>query len=636
MADQKIVIAGGGFAGVKCAKTLQKLLPSDQMVLFNPKMLKQNLPLAASRLLFFTASLALTTPALEYPGAAAQTTPASQPKAATQPRPAVAPKTPLLDVADLTSNALALLDDGKAEEAVQLMAQALDSALKKDSATLDPKLTVDVTSGLAACYLAEAEYDSAQDRLVKLLESMKDIHGSGVGYEKILARKRLGDAYYMGGKTERAEEQYSQALAESKKLLGENDQLSRALLDALVGSYLAQKKFAEAEPYCLRLITATTGIPRQPNPSQQIVHAWAYLNLSKIYHETGKSDADVDKCKEQALDCFRKVMRARLFMVRNTPGGNEEVEKIMHRRPDARSKMITEQLWAAVRLPHKSLPLLTWRNLRNKSWANLLCVHGLGLSSLSFDDFATRLSNRGLAVVAIDVRGFGSFAVAGGNDQLDYESTLEDIKLLLELMHSVNPGTPIFLVGESMGGGIAIHAASQYPKLVDALIASAPAAGRYDQMKTTGTVAFNFICGPHKRFNIGSHVINQATEDPQLKKEWKTDPRVRLELSPVELMKFELFMKQNVEKAEKLSNVPVLMLQGVDDRLVKPNSTFDLFQAVKTNDKDFWMIGKQEHLILEEGQCPEVVLNRIVDWLKQHVPRGSVTANASAEVRSGK
>lgn len=551
-------------------------------------------------------------------------------------RPAASVKVPLVDINDITTKSIQLLEDGKPEEAVQLFELTLDSALKKNSETLDPKLTVDITSGLAACYLAEGEYESAQQRLIKLLASMNEIHGSGVAYEKVLARKRLGDAYYMGGKAEKAEDEYARALTEAQKLLGEEDQLSRSLLDALVGSYLAQKKFAEAEPYCLRLIQASVVSPRQPNPATQIVHAWAYLNLSKIYKETGKSDEEVDKCREQALDSFRKVIRARLFLVRNIRGGTEEVEKIMHRKPDPRSKMVTEQLWAAVRLPHKSLPLLTWRNLKNKSWATLLCIHGLGLSSLSFDDFATRLSNRGLSVVAIDVRGFGSFATAGGNDQLDYESTLEDIKLLLELMRSVNPNNPVVLAGESMGGGVAIHAASQYPKLVDALIASAPAAGRYDQVKTTRKVAFNFICGPHKKFDIGSQVINQATDDPELKKEWKTDPKARLEMSPVELMKFESFMKQNVEKAEKITNLPVLMLQGVDDRLVKPSSTFDLFQSVRTSDRDLWMIGNQEHLILEEGQCPEAVLNRIIDWLKLHVARSNLTANAPAELRSGK
>src|SRR5215475_6538644 len=67
-------------------------------------------------------------------------------------------------------------------------------------------------------------------------------------------------------------------------------------------------------------------------------------------------------------------------------------------------------------------PCISWVNPLIRPRVALLCVHGLGLYSGSYQDFGTRASKRGVAVYAIDVRGFGSWMKAEGHQQIDFNS----------------------------------------------------------------------------------------------------------------------------------------------------------------------------------------------------------------------
>ena len=82
------------------------------------------------------------------------------------------------------------------------------------------------------------------------------------------------------------------------------------------------------------------------------------------------------------------------------------------------------------------------------------------------------MAKRGVATYAIDVRGFGSWMKAEGHEEVDFQACLNDVKTALETIHAAHPGLKVFLLGESMGGAIALRAASMYPQLIDGLISS--------------------------------------------------------------------------------------------------------------------------------------------------------------------
>jgi acylglycerol lipase len=247
-------------------------------------------------------------------------------------------------------------------------------------------------------------------------------------------------------------------------------------------------------------------------------------------------------------------------------------------------------------------PCINWVNPLVPARAILLCIHGLGLNSNAYANFGKHMSRLGIATYAIDVRGFGSWMQAQGHAQLDFDGTLSDIQQTLKTIRAANPGLPVFLLGESMGGAIALRACSMYPDLIDGLISSVPAGDRFQQKRTDVSVALHFIKGPRKQFDIGDKIVNQATQNSQLKDAWESDPLNRMDLSADELIQFQKFMNENHNAVKVIDHTPVLMVQGTMDKLVKPEGTWELFEELPSIEKTFVAM-PSEHLVFEEGQA---------------------------------
>lgn len=294
-------------------------------------------------------------------------------------------------------------------------------------------------------------------------------------------------------------------------------------------------------------------------------------------------------------------------------------------------------------LAGEGAPCLSWKNpLVSRPSACVLCIHGLGLHSRSFEHFGKELARRHLAVFAIDVRGFGSWMKNPGDEKVDFDACLEDVRQAIQSIKKAYPGLPVFLLGESMGGAIALRAASLYPEEIAGLISSVPSEERFQQGRTDMKVALHFLSGPRRDFDIGSQIVEQATDNEKLKRRWREDPLSRLEISPRELLQFQKFMNDNHDSAEKIKNMPVLFVQGTDDELVKPDGTWELFNRLSTRDKVFVAL-PSEHLIFEEAQYqnPENLkqsIKLLSAWLSSKVVEArqeSGIAGGSAAPASG-
>lgn len=264
-------------------------------------------------------------------------------------------------------------------------------------------------------------------------------------------------------------------------------------------------------------------------------------------------------------------------------------------------------------------PCMSWLNPFGKPKAVILCVHGLGLHSGSYEQFGKAMAPRGYAVYAVDVRGFGSWMAAKGREKCDFKHCSDDIVSTLNVLRMANPGVPIFLLGESMGGAIALNVAADYPTLIDGLISAVPAAERFQTGRTDMKVFLHLLTG-NRKVNVEKTVVDRATDDPALRQEWTEDPLDRINLSAKELMQFQSFMNDNHDRAKKIDHLPVLIVQGGKDKLVKAEGTKELFKELVTEDKSLAMVNGAEHLVYEEGQFSREVLNLTDRWIVQRLP----------------
>jgi acylglycerol lipase len=104
-------------------------------------------------------------------------------------------------------------------------------------------------------------------------------------------------------------------------------------------------------------------------------------------------------------------------------------------------------------------------------------AHGLAEHSGRYRELVARLLGRGAAVYAQDHRGHGR----SGGARCYVESfawVVEDQIAWLRAARARHPGRPLWLLGHSYGGTVALAAALAAPELVDRLVLSAPAIGR--------------------------------------------------------------------------------------------------------------------------------------------------------------
>ncbi len=126
------------------------------------------------------------------------------------------------------------------------------------------------------------------------------------------------------------------------------------------------------------------------------------------------------------------------------------------------------------------LPMRTWLPA-GKPKAVIVALHGFADYSASFAKPAAFWADNGIATYAYDQRGFGGAPHVyhwSGTDTM-----ADDAKDVVRAVRRLYPDIPLYLLGESMGGALAVVAATgPYPAEADGLILVSPAVWAHDFM----------------------------------------------------------------------------------------------------------------------------------------------------------
>jgi len=527
-------------------------------------------------------------------------------------QPNAAPNSSKSELSNLELQIYSLLQADKVEEADAKIAEALNEA--RQAKKLDP--TILYLAGFA--HFKDEKYKGA----IKYLKEIQELPAGNQQLslqDQVILQRCIAECYYRQRDTKNALRHYNLALL----CAGNNNigTLLRAELEeGLVGCYLLEKRYKEAEAPALILAQLTASNSNQL--SGLCPYFWANVYLAEIYKNLGDKDKN---------EYYRKNLVGLLVQMMNE---REQIENTLGAVPlkpvrdrflidymaDTRPQSLGEYLWLATTFKLKTLPVIAWQNTAPgfKSKATIIAVHGMGLDNRAFTKFAHEMRERGYTIFAIDVRGFGSWMNASGNEKIDYKDSFVDINNLVELIKEHNPSAPIFLLGESMGGAIALNTAAQFGQNLRGVIASVPSAERLQAKRMSLTVALHFLDGPDKPFNVGTQIAAQATARPEMRTLWANSLKAKNELSPKELMRFAVFMRRTQSHCGAIKTLPVLMVQGLKDKLVKPQGTYDLFAAVKSDDKTMMIVGDAEHLIFETDNQNHIVLDSLSSWIDKH------------------
>jgi acylglycerol lipase len=264
------------------------------------------------------------------------------------------------------------------------------------------------------------------------------------------------------------------------------------------------------------------------------------------------------------------------------------------------------------------LPLARW-SPKTPPKALALALHSYGDYRQAFGLVGPQLAEQGIELIAYDQRGFGETATRGewpGSEEL-----ILDLAEAVGALRGASPGRPLVLIGESMGGSIALAGLGQgVVRDVDALILAAPGVRGdipmrqlHDLALRLGTLALPWLAVELRR---GARPWLDAKEALRLAE----DPLIlrRLSVGTYDGL-VELATLASALPGSKLP--PTLLLHGDLDRTIPRAAISELITRL-AGGMSHRRYPERHHLLLHERDTEQVVQD-CVAWLSEVMPKAA-------------
>jgi lysophospholipase len=191
---------------------------------------------------------------------------------------------------------------------------------------------------------------------------------------------------------------------------------------------------------------------------------------------------------------------------------------------------------------------------------------------------------------------------------------------MLDHARRENPGLPIFLLGLSMGGHLALRSACRAGREVAGTIALSPGfklrtAPPWSLVLKTAVSA---IVWPSRYVSRVTDTVVQTTRNQthldraQQDEHWVSEFTGRFYLETV------LSIKRARRELSRIA-APVLIMQAGEDYLIDPEESRRFFERVGHPDKEFRLLEGLCHNLVAEPEMPQIAAD-IAEWVDRRIP----------------
>lgn len=245
--------------------------------------------------------------------------------------------------------------------------------------------------------------------------------------------------------------------------------------------------------------------------------------------------------------------------------------------------------------------------------AALLIAHGLAEHSGRYQHFAKFFVNRGYAVFALDYPGHGK----SGGDRCHvrrFSDYTDSISLLLDRVRDECPGAPVFLIGHSMGGLVAIRFLIEHQAEFAGCVISGAAIQAAVQLSAIQRLAMNFFSRALPKLRVLQLDASEVSRDPAVVDRYRRDPLVFT--GKVTSRLAEQLVSTMTWIQDKLGQIelPMLILHGSADGLTSPEGSKMLHQKISSQEKKLIIYEGLYHEVYNEPE-QEAVMTDVADWL---------------------
>jgi len=250
----------------------------------------------------------------------------------------------------------------------------------------------------------------------------------------------------------------------------------------------------------------------------------------------------------------------------------------------------------------------------------VIIVHGIGEHSGRYGNIVNAMEKRKISFYSMDNRGHGKSTGTRGHVD-SFMEYVYDLRMFANMIHEAHKDLPVFILGHSLGGAIALRYALTYQDDLAGLILSAPALVPLVKPGFFLNVVAGILSNTFSSLTFSSKLDPvYLSHDETVLKEYMNDPLVHDRISP----RLYTEIKKNAEfcfdHAFEL-NAPILIFHGAADRLIDNAGSDLLEREVSSVDKRFVAFPSLYHETLNEiPKERDKVLSLVASWIVSRLP----------------
>ena len=244
----------------------------------------------------------------------------------------------------------------------------------------------------------------------------------------------------------------------------------------------------------------------------------------------------------------------------------------------------------------------------------VLVMHGYGEHSSRYDHVATALVRSGYEVMAIDARGHGKSTGQRGYVER-FSRYVDDLSELKRRARARWPELPLFILGHSNGGLIALQYALRKPDGVKGFLISSPLLAGAVAVPVVKEVAGKVMSRVLPVVSLPSGLTGAMVSHlPEVIEEYDRDA---LNFGVANSRWFTEMAAAAAgvrERARDLDQPFYFAVAGADE-VVNPEATKEVFHRLGSSDRELEMYRGLFHEILNEGEWVEI-LREMILWME--------------------
>ena len=268
-----------------------------------------------------------------------------------------------------------------------------------------------------------------------------------------------------------------------------------------------------------------------------------------------------------------------------------------------------------------NLHYLRWSTGRSPPTAAIIFLHGIASHAGWFGETATDLNSQGMAVYGPDRRGSGRSGGPRGHLER-YGRALDDVEEMVRLVSSEHRTTPIFLAASSWAAKLAVVYAAQRPGSLSGLLLLGP--GLLPRVNLSPTrqlfVVVGHLVAPTARLPIPLTPEQYTANRPYV--DFIRGDRLRLLEATTRFFWETARLDRQRGRASAHLNLPLLVLQGQDDKMMDVPKTRRWFSRLDVEDKTYVAYPGAGHTLDFEPDRSRYLTDMLA-WLSDRLPSGS-------------